>query len=221
MTRIVLGVVALGLAACGGSPPPAEPPPPAPAPAPPPAPEPPPLAEAPAEPAPAPAEEPPPPRKPAKEILLGEGWDFTLSFADSDVKQKATEECQKKVEDDEKKLSECVAKVQAEMAHDRIEFAKDDKGSWWFVALGKQKGKEIVYNKIQVEIARDETDKLVLTPKGKDLGKKPIRKLPPELVVEMPDEYSVVLNHPDRGKLVFSVKVTGQSAPKPIEEPAK
>ena len=216
MTRFVVLAFALGIAACGSAPPPEPAPPPPPAPAPEPAP----VAEAPPEPAPEPpAEEPPPPRKAAKDVLLGEGWDFTLSFADSDVKTKATEECEKKTKGDEQKLSDCVSKAEADMAHDQIKFAKDDKDNWWFVSLGKAGGKDIVYSKIQVEIAKEEQDKVVFTPKGKDLGKKPIKKLPAELVLEMPDEYSVVFEHPDRGKLVYKVKVTGTSAPKPIAEP--
>ena len=215
MTRSLVFALAVGIVACGSAPPPE----PAPPPAPPPAAEPAPISEAP-EPAPEPpAEEPPAPRKAAKDVLLGEGWDFTLSFADSDVKAKATEECEKKTKGDEKKLSDCVAKAESDLAHDQIKFAKDDKDNWWFVSLGKVGGKDIVYSKIQVEVAKDEPDKLFLTPKGKDLGKKPIKKLPAELVIAMPDEYSVVFDHPDRGKLVYKVKVTGTSAPKPIEEP--
>jgi hypothetical protein len=37
-------------------------------------------------------------------------------------------------------------------------------------------------------------------------------------VLEMPDENTVVFEHPDRGKLVFSVKVSGESEPKPADE---
>ena len=208
--------MALAFTACGGSAPPAEPPPPVPEPAPEPAP----VAEAPPEPAPEVAPEPPPPpRKAAREILLGEGWDFTLDFANSDLKAKAEEDCKKKAKEDEKKLTDCMSKAEADAANDRIKFAKDDKDNWWFVSLGKQKGKEVIYNKVQVKVASEEVGKLVLTPEGKDAGKKPMKKLPAELVFEMPDEYSVILNHPDQGKLVYRVKVTGESAPKPIEEP--
>jgi hypothetical protein len=213
LVRAPLCLVALGLFACGGSPPPE--------PAPPPAPEPQPVAEAPADPPPQeePAkEEPPPPRKAAKDFLLEPGWDFVLSYADSDIKAKTAEECEAKSKGDENKAKACETSAEADMANDRLKFAKDDKGSWWIVLLGKQKGKEIIYTKLQVEIAAEETDKLVIKPKGKDLGKKPIKKLPGELAVEMPDEYSVILEHPDRGKLVYKVKVTGESAPKPIEE---
>jgi hypothetical protein len=212
-----LFALSISFAGCGGSTPPPEPPPPAPEPTPPPAP----TAEAPVEPPPpeTPKEEPPPPRKAAKDVLLGEGWDFVLDFAQSDVKAKAEEDCKKKAKEDEKKLADCMSKAEADAANDRIKFAKDDKDNWWFVSLGKQKGKEVIYTKVQVKLASEEPGKLTFTPEGKDTGKKPIKKLPTELAFEMPDEYQVVFNHPDHGKLVYRVKVTGDSAPKPIEEP--
>jgi hypothetical protein len=144
---------------------------------------------------------------------MGTGWDFVLSFSDSDSKGKAQEECEKKSKGDEAKTKDCLTKAEADAANDRIKFAQDDKGGWWFIYLGKVKGKEIIYNKIQVDIAKEETDKLTLTPKGKDGGKKPIKKLPTELVVEMPDEYSVILQHPDRSSSSARSRSRPKAAP--------
>jgi hypothetical protein len=212
LVRAPVFAFALVLFACGGSPPPEPGPPPAPTPEP--------IAEAPPEPEPVepPKEEAPPPRKPARDYLLEPGWDFVLSYSESDIKAKTEQECEAKSKGDEDKASDCASKAEADMANDRLKFAKDDKGNWWLVLLGKQKGKEIIYTRVQVEVANEEVEKLVLTPKGKDMGKKPIKKLPSELAVEMPDEYSVILQHPDRGKLVYKVKVTGDSAPQPVED---
>jgi hypothetical protein len=213
IVRAPVFAFALGLFACGGSPAPE-------AVTPEPLPEPPVTAEAlpEPEPAPEPPQEAAPPRKAAKDFLLEPGWDFVLSYSESDIKAKTEEECEAKSKGNEDKARECASKAEADMANDRLKFAKDDKGNWWLVLLGKQKGKEIIYTRVQVEVANEEVEKLVLTPKGKDMGKKPIKKLPSELAVEMPDEYSVILQHPDRGKLVYKVKVTGDSAPQPVED---
>lgn len=202
-------VLAVGLAACGGSKPPEAPKteaaPPKAAPA------------AKAEPA-APAEPPKETapaervRKPAKDFLLASGWEFLLSFKDSDLKTKAEERCAKKAKDDEDAARECVAQAAAEAANDRLELAKDDKGGSWLVYRGKLKGKEVVYTKLQFKVAKEETDKLVLTPAGKDQGRQPMQKIPAEIALEMPDEYAIVWQHPERGKLVFSVKVAAEGA---------
>lgn len=209
-------VVLLGLGsfACGGAQPPKE----AAAPSAPAPDKPAPKADKPAEPA-APAEAPketPRTRKAAKEILLSPGWDFLLSFKDSDIGAKAEEECSAKAKDDDAAQRECMAKARAEVANDRLKFAPDDRGNWWIILMGKAKGQEVIYTKLEFKIAKEEEDKLVLTPVGTDKGKRPMKKLGKELIVEMPDEYAVVLQHPERGKLVFAVKVTGDSGPKPM-----
>jgi len=155
-----------------------------------------------------PPKETPHERKAAKEFLTVPGWDFLLSFKDSDLKAKADEECEKKSKGDEAAAKECVAAAAAEAANDRLKLTTDDRGGLWFIYMGKSKGKEILYTKLQYKIAKEETDKLVLTPVGSDQGKAAMKKLPKEIVLEMPDEYQVVFQHPSRGKLVFNVKVS-------------
>lgn len=199
-------ILALGFAACGGSKPTAEAPKTEAAPkAEPPKAEPEKPAEPPKESAPAERA-----RKPAKDFLLATGWEFMLSFKDSDLKAKAEERCAKKAKDDEAATRECVAQAAAEAAHDRLELAKDDKGGQWLVYFGKVKGKDVVYTKLPIKVAKEETDKLVLTPNGKDQGRQAMQKVPAEIVLEMPDEYAVVWQHPERGKLVFAVKVAAE-----------
>src|SRR5262245_4899606 len=116
LTKASILTLTIGLAACGGGakPQPKEPAP-EPAPAPAPAPE---ITEPVAAPVPkAPAEAPkeePRKRKPAKDIVLGQGWDFVLSFNDSDIKGKTEEDCKKKAKDDEVKTKECMTKASAE-----------------------------------------------------------------------------------------------------------
>jgi hypothetical protein len=157
-------------------------------------------------------------RKPARDFLLGSGWDFVLSFADSDLKEKADAQCEKKAKGDEAAKAKCMSQALADVAADRLKLTTDDRGGTWFVYVGRKGGKDVVYTKLQYKLEKDEPDKLVLSPVGKDQGRQPMKKLPSEIVLEMPDEYAVVFQHPDRGKLVFSVKVNGESAPKPAGE---
>jgi len=217
-------IVSSLVVACGGAQPPAESaeaPPAKPEPAAAPSAE----SEKAAEPPPAEApKETTPKRKPARDFLLGTGWDFALKFADSDLKEKADAECEKKSKGDAAAKAKCMSKAAADVANDRLMLTTDDKGGTWLVYTGRKGGKDVVYTKLQYKLAKDEPEKLVLTPVGKDLGRQPMRKLPSEVVLEMPDEYAVVFQHPERGKLVFAVKMSGDSAPKPMTEekaPAK
>jgi hypothetical protein len=202
-------VPALAIAACGGGSP--EPqtsesmtPAAAPMPEPPPPAEPPPASTT----APEPAAEAPPPapaRKPAKDVVTNRGAVFMLSFADSDIKQAKTEECAKKAKNDEKKTEECLTKAEGEAANEGVRFEQDDKGNWWWVAFVKKGDKETINNKVQFKIKSEAEDKLTLSTEGKDQGKKPLKALPAELVIEVPDERTVVITDPVRGRLVYKL----------------
>ncbi len=189
------GLIAF-VAACGGGgeppqtasdmPPPEEPAPVEPAP------------EPPAEP-----EEPPPPPPPtATEVVTG-GSTFMFSFADSDVKAATEEACEKKAKKDEKKKEACVQKVADAGAKEGIRFEKDEEGGWWWVSFGEVKGKEKIFNKVKFSIAGEEGRTLKLKPEGKDKGKRPMKKMPEELVIEVPDDTTVIMTDPKKGKLVY------------------
>ena len=81
--------------------------------------------------------------------------------------------------------------------------AQDDKGNWWWVAFAKKGDKETINNKVQFKIKSEAEDKLTLATEGKDQGKKPLKNLPAELVIEVPDEHTVVITDPVRGRLVY------------------
>ena len=73
---------------------------------------------------------------------------------------------------------------------------------------GKEKDKEVVYNKVQFKIKDEAADKLTVTPEGKDTGKKPMKFATDQtMTVEVPDESTVVINDPKKGKLVYKKKL--------------
>ncbi|HMR10640.1 MAG TPA: hypothetical protein PKA88_32910 [Polyangiaceae bacterium] len=197
MRRSLIAAVSLFafLAACGGG---AEPPqtadvtPPEPAPVEP-------APEPPAE----PEEAPPPPPVPTATEVVTAGSTFMFSFADSDVKQATEEACEKSSKKDEAKMEACVAKVADAGAKEGIRFEKDEEGGWWWVSFGDAKGKEQIFNKVKFTIAGEEGRTLKLKPEGKDAGKRPMKKLPEEVVIEVPDETTVIMTDPKKGKLVY------------------
>ncbi len=145
---------------------------------------------------------PPPPRKTAKEMITS-GGAFQLVLADSDLMTAKTTECEKKSKGDEAKQTDCMAKATELAATDGIRFEQDDAEAWWWVSFSGASGKEVVHNRIQFVIASDAETTITLTPQGKDKGKKPWKKLPTEMVIEAPDENTLVLQDPTRGKLVY------------------
>jgi len=147
---------------------------------------------------------PPPPKKKPSEIITG-GTTFMFSLADSpDAKKAADEKCAKIK--DEKKKEACGKDVETAAAGEGIRFEKDDKGDWWWVSFGKEKDKEVIYSKVKFKIASETADKITLTPEGKDTGKKPMKTLPKEMVLDVPDESTVAMSDPGKGKLVFKKK---------------
>jgi hypothetical protein len=152
-------------------------------------------------------EPPPPKKKTAKEVVTAEGATFMFSFADSaDAKKLADENCGKTAKKDDKKLDACKKEAETAAAGEGIRFEKDAKGDWWWISFGKEKDKEVVYNKVKFKIASEADDKLTLTPEGKDEGKKPMKTLPKEVVVDVPDENTVAMSDPKKGKLIFKKK---------------
>jgi hypothetical protein len=149
---------------------------------------------------------PPPPKKSAKDILTG-GGTFMFSLADSaDAKKASDDACAKKGGKNEKKVQACKDDAATAAAGEGVRFEKDDKGKWFWVSFGTEKGKEVIYNKVEFSIASDSDGKVTLTPAGKDMGKKPMKALPKEVVVEIPDESTVSMTDPKKGKLVYKKK---------------
>jgi len=152
------------------------------------------------------AEPAPPPKKTAKEIVTG-GGTFMVSFADSDMKAKATADCEKKNPKKEpEKIDKCMKDAETPWAKKGCRYEKDDKGNWLMISFDTPKDKEVILNKIQFKIASEAPDKLTLTPEGKDTGTKPMTPMPKEVVIEVPDENTVIMMHPKDGKVVYKKK---------------
>jgi hypothetical protein len=163
---------------------------------------------------------PPPPKKTAKEIVTG-GSTFMFSLDDSaDAKKMHGDECAKKSKKQDK-IDACMKDVAATAAKEGIRFEKDDKGAWWYVSFGADaKGKEVVHNKIAFKITKEEDGKLTTAPEGKDAGKSPMKTLPKEVVVEVPDESTIAMSDPKKGRLVFKKKLSVPVRPSSSRERA-
>lgn len=147
-----------------------------------------------------------PKKKTAKEVVTAVGAEFMFSLADSEgAKKLVDEDCGKKAKKDDKKLEACKkdAEIAGSLEGIRFEKVKDD---WFWISFGREKDKEIIFNKVKFKIANEADDKLTLTPEGKDEGKRAMKTLPKEMVLEVPDESTVAMSDPKKGRLVFKRK---------------
>jgi hypothetical protein len=156
----------------------------------------------------APEPEPEEPKATAKDILLREGTLFMVDYTKSDVGKKIEEKCESRYKDDVAKKANCVSKDMGKLTREGITFDEDDDGNWWYIRFGIEKNNvQVIYNKVQVEVGEPQGDKLTLTPTGKDQAKRRKGTVPKSLEFEVPDEYTIVLNDPSRGRLEFEPKL--------------
>jgi hypothetical protein len=141
----------------------------------------------------------------ARDILTAPDTLFMFSFNESDVKATAEEACEGKSKGDPKKRADCMTKEKAKIDADGLGF-KEEKGTWIFSTV-QRKGKVLNYiHKVSFEFAKEEPKKLTLKITGRDTGTKPT-KFPNEITIEVPNDYQIVLNDPEHGKMVYEAKI--------------
>ncbi|HXS17266.1 MAG TPA: hypothetical protein VN764_08755 [Polyangiaceae bacterium] len=192
-------------------PPPAETPEPAPAPAPA-APEPAPTAEpeaqAPAKPAaPPPEPEPTGPTRPATEILLDSDADFLLDDGASSLKEAARQKCEGEAPEgsDPGVIQTCVQKERDQFSGDVITFQQTPNGIRLTIYRRRGSRLDEVYA-APVELKEQSPTTVLVKLKGFK-GARPFLPGVKEFSLEVPDNYSLVIEDPNMGKLVYRVKV--------------
>ncbi len=144
------------------------------------------------------------------------GTTYRFSLAESpDVKKKVEDTCAAKTPEDEKAKADCVQLAAKVSAGEGMRFVRPaNAAKWTWLAFGTDKdGKELVYNQFAFSILRgDDPGKLSIRPEGQDRGLKALNPLPTEIIFDMPNDATVILFDPNRGKLVFK-----KEAPPPAQ----
>jgi len=220
-------ILALALAsACGGSsPPPSSAPAEAPsraAPSPPPAAEAEPAAEAsPAPSAPeseaasseaAPASPPPEPEGPgprqAPSAILGTpNGAFVIDYNASAPKATAEKTCSAEASEDAAKKHECMQKARASFVADVLRFKKSAQGKWtWTVYQRKGSSLPEVY-KADIDLSEEGKASIKMKIKGGSQGTPPLFSQSRQGVISFPNDYSINVEDPKHGHLVYDAKV--------------
>lgn len=219
--QVASGVLALGLLTqCASEPPPPaaapDPPPVAAAPEPSPAPAPvetaaasEPAPEPKAPPAPAPEPEPAAPTRPAGEIMTEGDTDFLFDDSASALKEAVRQKCEGEAAEgsDPKALADCRQKERDKFTGDVLSFQAASEDGPITLIVYRRKGSRLDEVYRAPVVLKDQSPTTVLvSPKG-GKGARPFLYTQREFTVQVPDNYSLVIEDPTLGKLVYRAKV--------------
>ncbi|HEY6724969.1 MAG TPA: hypothetical protein VI197_13120, partial [Polyangiaceae bacterium] len=171
-------------------------------------------ASEPAPPAPEPTPEPAPapqasaPTRPASEIITEGDTDFLLDDSASALKEAVRQKCEAEAPaaSDPKAFADCRQKERDKFGGDVLSFQGVEGGPVTLV-IYRRKGSRLdeVYRAAVVLKDQDPTTVLV-SPKG-GKGARPFLYAQREFTVQVPDNYSLAIEDPTLGKLVYRAKV--------------
>lgn len=159
-----------------------------------------------AEPAPEPAPPEPKLSSSPRAIITASEVAFVINYPGSDPSQTAQQSCAEQAKDDLAKLAACKSKARDEFLADVIHFKKSESGKWsWLVYKRKGSNLSEVYS-APIDFG-EETDKTITVQIKGGEGTRPLFKGSPKFVVTVPNDYSIELQDPRLGRLVYDAKV--------------
>lgn len=160
-----------------------------------------------------PSDGPGPIKRTAKDMLTAPEVTFMFSFNQSEPKAKAEEKCQAQTKGEGKKMADCMKKASSKFGEDGMQF-KQEKGTWYWITLRRKGSSLTTLHKVPFEFAAEKETSVVLKTTGRDTGKTPFRNVPKEVTIEVPNEFSIAMQDPDAGRLVYEAKIGITSADK-------
>jgi hypothetical protein len=160
-----------------------------------------------------PSDGPGPITRTAKDMLTAPEVTFMFSFNQSEPKAKAEEKCQAQTKGQGKKMADCMRKASSKFGEDGIQF-KQEKGTWHWITLRRKGSTLTTLHKIPFEFGEEKPTSVVIKPTGRDTGRSPMRNIPKSVTIEVPNEFSIAIDDPEAGRLVYEAKIGITSADK-------
>jgi hypothetical protein len=160
-----------------------------------------------------PSDGPGPITRTAKDMLTAPEVTFMFCFNQSEPKAKAEEKCQKQTKGEGKKMADCMRKASSKFGVDGIQF-KQEKGTWQWITLRRKGSSLTTLHKIPFEFGEEKPTSVEIKPTGRDTGRTPMRNIPKSVTIEVPNEFSIAIEDPDSGRLVYEAKIGITSADK-------
>jgi hypothetical protein len=147
------------------------------------------------------------PSRPLRQLLETKDTVFFLSFEDSDPGKSAETTCAKTSGTDPEKNANCLAKARQPFEGLGYRFVRNPKDETTFTVLRRQGNSIAVLHKFRYAYGAESDAATVIKLEGKDEGPVKWEKIGPELTIEVPNDYTIVVRDPKHGKLVYTAKV--------------
>jgi hypothetical protein len=146
------------------------------------------------------------PSRPPIEIMTSPDTAFLLNYSSSAPLEAARKACTEKGGADDEAIAKCMSESRDAFKPDVLRFRKD--GSHWSCIIYKRDNSRLdeVYS-AHVELTEASPNSVKLKFTGGDKGMRPLLKNKRELVLQVPNDYSVIWEDPDLGRLVYEAKV--------------
>lgn len=130
---------------------------------------------------------------------------YVFNFAESEVGQAAKEKCEA-AGGERSEIAACLQKARDKVPVESLRFKKKGTEYWW-ITLNRYKGNLLKWHIIQFQVGEETSDRVTLKPMGKDKGIAPMARIPRTLEIELPNDYSIVVNDAEFGKMVYDAKI--------------
>lgn len=133
-------------------------------------------------------------RKP-KDIVGSEGSRFVLNFNSSEIGIKAGEECDAKHKNDPRRRNECVKNARSRVKEDVMQFQANPAGVWVWTTSTQRGSTLIKLRQTNFDWGEETKNSIELKPSNGS-----------PVVLGVPNNYSIVFDHPTHGKLTYDSK---------------
>jgi hypothetical protein len=147
------------------------------------------------------------PSRPPNDLITGPNLVYMFNFKESEVGRQAREKCQADFGESPRDVAACMEKARGKVPVESVRFLKDKSGQHWWVTYNRYKGNLLKWHKVMYMPGEETDDKITLKLLGKDEGIAPMPKVPRSLLVELPNDYTIVLNDPDLGPMTYDAKI--------------
>ena len=145
------------------------------------------------------------PTRPVRSILESADSVYFVNYEESDVGKTAETNCAKESGGDPQKNSACMAKARQNLEGLGYRFKK--KGEVTTCTILRRQGNSLTtLHKFRFKYGDETETSIVIKMDGKDDGPNKWEKIPSEFKVEIPNDYTMVIQDPKYGRLVYYAK---------------
>lgn len=145
--------------------------------------------------------------RPPAELITGGNVVYVFNFKESAVGTAAQEACQREAAGDPRAERECFDKARSQVPVESVRFVKDKSNQYWWVTYNRYKGNLLKWHRIQFMPGAETDSTISLTLIGKDKGIAPLARVPRALAINLPNDYSIVIQDPELGAMAYDAKI--------------